>query len=867
MRHLIVLAWLVDKRGQRLNLQQTLTLTTLPHFSPVLVVQTASAVAYVHAMGLVHRDIKPHNIFLSASQPVVAKLGDFGLTSASGAGSGSTAHTPRYAPPEVLHDGAVGGPSGDVYSFAVVTWEVLTLDRCVMPMDRTRGKPPVRPVRAAIPGADRSSGGSWDEAATDALVRLWKECFAEAEARPLMTDLADMFDALATLTDADANAGSLFVAAVASGHVSVLHRLDRESMFVPTALVDGIHTKLSLAATRGRHEMLAWLVDNSGSSIDTPDAEGMRPLMRAVDRGHSECVRLLLDSSADPNAYEIAGLYPRQTALFRAAAHDYAEIARDLIASGAAVNVAANFNRTPLHYAAQEGSVQAMDVLLSSGALPNTHVDQIGKTALHLAAKAGALACVRLLLVAGADPTAATVEGHQPVHDAAYFDVVDVLQALVEHTGDVDAVNAQSGQTPLMEACDQGNPRAAERLLELGADIHARDNAGLTAIIIAARAGHVGLLPLLLGAGANPNEVWYEQTKSVLVVAIEAGLLEAVALLVEAGADLAWRAPGGRNYLMVAAGSVSIDVVRFFLDAGLDATFTDDHGMTALAIAAQNALLGAEVVDLLIDAGAALCPAAPAESPLIAACAAGAVDFVRVMCARGVDPNIRSVLREHNDPALVLGAASTSAEVVDILIGHGANVNAASAAGETALMAAASCQSVVAVLSLLAAAADVNAETADGNTALTVAAKRGPLACVEALVAAGAHVGHRNAAGEDALMTAVLSRRPPELVSLLVSCGGDLDAVNPFIGTTVRQEMERIEATADASAADMRSDSSSRSSDTCDDGEVIADRCMVLFEAGFVDVEANMAALIASNGSLRKAQKLLSAAQGTAMWG
>ena len=79
-------------------------------------------------MGLVHRDIKPHNIFLSRSTPVIAKLGDFGLTSA--AEGGSTAHTPRYAPPEVLFQGEVADASGDVFSFGLVIYETLSLERC-----------------------------------------------------------------------------------------------------------------------------------------------------------------------------------------------------------------------------------------------------------------------------------------------------------------------------------------------------------------------------------------------------------------------------------------------------------------------------------------------------------------------------------------------------------------------------------------------------------------------------------------------------------------------------------------------------------------------------------------------------------------
>ena len=84
-------------------------------------VKIAGALQTAHDRGLLHRDIKPQNLFISEfGEPA---LGDFGIStlddemSISG-GGGLTVH---YAPPEVL-EGAPAGAISDVYSFAATLY-------------------------------------------------------------------------------------------------------------------------------------------------------------------------------------------------------------------------------------------------------------------------------------------------------------------------------------------------------------------------------------------------------------------------------------------------------------------------------------------------------------------------------------------------------------------------------------------------------------------------------------------------------------------------------------------------------------------------------------------------------------------------
>jgi len=355
---------------------------------------------------------------------------------------------------------------------------------------------------------------------------------------------------------------------------------------------------LHVAALLGNVETVRRLLAARGGDPNSRAGEpGASPLLFVCfspflpDRANEllECARLLLDAGADPNGVDGRFGLP---CLYGVTGYRYApDIARLLLARGANPT-----DGESLHHSAEQGRVDALDMLLA----------------------------------AGVDVNAVGTWGNTPLYFLVHwYDVEEAAPAtgfewLLERGADPDVRCGKDEETCLHAAARRGRgQRTMEMLLARGAEIRATRRDGMTAWRLAKRAGRDDIAAFLVSRGAATNSL--SRGEELLAAcgrgdaSTAASLTSTLALGELTDADFAM--------LPDAASRSDESIVAACLAAGFPAGTIDAQGATALHHAAIRGRPA--IARMLIDAGAPLMVKDPRHhSPPIGWATFGA-DFIR----------------------------------------------------------------------------------------------------------------------------------------------------------------------------------------------------------------------------------------------
>lgn len=322
-----------------------------------------------------------------------------------------------------------------------------------------------------------------------------------------------------------------------------------------------------------------------------------------VENNHCALLRLIEDSK--PNDFpQTEKKYLLRQALFLGYAGLYESLLEPLLASG---NVSEADLALSFFGAAANGQTESVRRLLKIGVDATSIFVEYkpkGMIALDEVFCDGPHKMIQWLLKRKGDfrtQEAQHEEGLRPLHLAAMFGHLSVIDILLERGSEIEAMTQYDLHTALHLAARQGQESAIQALLAKGADLKPKDLAAMTALHLAARYGHGSVVQLLLTGNADL------ETKSLdgvtaLHHAAHMGHVSVVQLLITNNANIETKDRYGDTALHQAAYKGHVSVVQLLITADANIETKDQYGRTALHQAARMGHVS--VIQLLITSGA-----------------------------------------------------------------------------------------------------------------------------------------------------------------------------------------------------------------------------------------------------------------------
>ncbi|MBF0433037.1 MAG: ankyrin repeat domain-containing protein [Fibrobacteria bacterium] len=386
-------------------------------------------------------------------------------------------------------------------------------------------------------------------------------------------------------------------------------------------------TGIFLAIYWGHRDIVNMLI-KAGADVNYRYDRGETPLSYAVNQitGDYEIAKALIKAGADVNAHDTT----QKTVLMNAAQSAYPNILELLIKHKADINAKDKDGETALFYAIKGMVYDTHHGLIKTklgkagqfrnteGELPQKVIDSVVSVN-----KKHRRQTFRVLLENGGDPNLPNKDGSTPLMlavkktnpmittmllqkatkegvtnpGALFFEAVsgrnlNIIRQVLEIVKDSSVVNSRatvSKKTALISAASNGALEVVELLIDLKADINARDAFGTTALHEAAYNGHIRIVERLLEKKADANANGENGTTPLMSAAYQ-GHAAACSLLVQSGADVNITDKLKSNALMEALDAYEENpaIIQLLVKSGTNLKHKNKAGKTALDIAKKK---------------------------------------------------------------------------------------------------------------------------------------------------------------------------------------------------------------------------------------------------------------------------------------
>lgn len=287
------------------------------------------------------------------------------------------------------------------------------------------------------------------------------------------------------------------------GHLNVLTFLIKDIGMDIELYNNDYKRALHEAASMGHEECVCCLI-KEGAKIDCLKKADWTPLMMACTHRNLGIIQALLSHGADPTLKNKDGW----NSFHIACREGDPDVIQHLLANPEVWRTESKTLRTPLHTAAMHGCEAVVRILLQRCGYDPDSRDSCGVTPFMDAVRNGHISVAKLLLEEHkASPTATDILGAQPVHQVSVTAQEGALVFLVRDLGvDVNQTATDIQLTALHYAAKEGHTSTIKTLLALGADLHARDIKGRTALHMACIGQHADAVRILLQLGLADSE-------------------------------------------------------------------------------------------------------------------------------------------------------------------------------------------------------------------------------------------------------------------------------------------------------------------------------------------------------------------------